>query len=378
MPRILLIHASVGGGHQRAAAALAEAFGRRQPGQVEIADVLDYTNPLFREAYARSYIQLTDKLPQLWGYMYEQADRELFRFTADVRALANQISTAGLRKLMRKFQPEVIVCTHFLPVEILSARKGRSGLNQPLYCVLTDYAAHQFWAYRNVDGYFVATDQTRDQLVTRGVPAGLIRVAGIPVDPAIARPKTVTATRAAHDLPPEGKQPVITLFGGGLQAAHVRTIITELGATGLRATLVVVAGRNGALQAELDSLTGTASLTVRVLGFISYVDDLIVASDLVITKAGGLTVSEVLARARPMIIIDPIPGQEESNADYLVGVGAALGIRLSQHVPFAVTRLFADTDRLKQMRLAAAHVARPRAALEIAEAILHDLGARQG
>jgi processive 1,2-diacylglycerol beta-glucosyltransferase len=372
MARVLILHASVGSGHKRAGEALREAFTRRQPGQVQLADVLDYANPLFREAYARSYIQMTDKLPALWSYVYGQTDRDIFRYTSEMRALADSINAWGLRRLLRNYAPTIIVCTHFLPVEVLAARKARARLREPLYCVLTDYAAHLFWAYRNVDGYFVAADQTRAQLVERGVPPSLVRVTGIPVDPKVTVPKESLAVRAAHDLAAD--KPVVTLFGGGLDDEHVRIIVEGLLKTDLHGTLIVAAGRNRNLQTSLDDLVGTPSLALRVLGFVDYVDDLVVASDIVVTKAGGLIVSEVLARGRPMIIIDPIPGQEESNADYLAGVGAAISIRLPEHVPFAITQLLDDKPRFQQMCQTAARAARPRAALDIVEEILRDVG----
>ena len=374
MARILILHASVGSGHKRAGEALRTAFQRRQPGQVELVDVLAHANPLFRRAYARSYVQMTDKLPALWSYVYEQTDREIFRYTNDIRALADAIGAWGLRRVLRDYQPHVIVCTHFLPVEVLAARKARALLPQPLYCVLTDYAAHLFWAYQNVDGYFVATDETRAQLVQRGVSPEIIRVTGIPVDPVVTLPKQREATRAEHNLPLD--RPIITLFGGGLDSSRVRIIIEGLLQSAITGIVIVVAGRNEGLHADLANLQGTGRLELRMLGFIDYVDDLIVASDVVITKAGGLTVTEILGRATPMIIIDPIPGQEESNADYLAAVGAGISIRLPEHVAYAVTRLLDDAPRLRQIRETAARAARPRAALDIAEAILGDIGER--
>lgn len=374
MARTLILHASVGSGHRRAGEALRTAFMRRQPGQVELVDVLDHANPLFRRAYARSYVQMTDKLPALWSYVYEQTDREIFRYTSEIRALADAIGAWGLRRLLREYQPRVIVCTHFLPVEVLSARKARAQLHQPLYCVLTDYAAHLFWAYRNVDGYFVATEETRAQLITRGVSPEIIRVTGIPVDPVVTILKQQAVVRSTHNLPPD--RPVITLFGGGLASRDVRIMLEGLLQSPLNGTVIVVAGRNTDLLANLAELQGTGRIDLRMLGFIDYVDDLVVASDIVITKAGGLTVTEILARGTPMIIIEPIPGQEESNADYLAAVGAAISIRLPEHVAFAVTRLLDDPARLRQIREIATRAARPSAALDIAEAILSDIGER--
>jgi processive 1,2-diacylglycerol beta-glucosyltransferase len=374
MARVLILHASVGAGHKRAADALATAFARRSPGQVRVEDVLDYTNPLFREAYAHSYLRLTDKLPALWGYVYEQTDRDFFRFATELRTLVDAIWAWGLRKLLREYSPRVIVCTHFLPAEVLALRKGRSRLTQPLYCVVTDYAAHAFWAYRDVDRYFVATEETQQQLIERGVRAGAIQINGIPVDPGITTFKNLTDARQARGY--HQNRPMITIFGGGLEPGRVHTIVEGLLHQGLPGTLVVVAGRNRALLAELSDLEGNDTTELHKLGFIDYVDDLVVASDMVVTKAGGLTVSEVLARGKPMIIIDPIPGQEESNADYLAGVGAAISIRLPQHVPFAIMQLLADPRRLESMSESALRVARPRAALDIVETILADIGER--
>lgn len=374
MARVLILHASVGAGHKRAGEALAAAFARRSPGQVRVEDVLDYTNPLFREAYAHSYLRLTDKLPALWGYVYEQTDRDFFRFATELRTLVDSIWAWGLRKLLRSYEPHVIVCTHFLPVEVLALRKGRSRLTLPLYCVVTDYAAHAFWAYRDVDRYFVATDDVRHQLVNRGVPPAAIQIPGIPVDPRVTAPKTREETRQLRGIPLD--KPLIVLFGGGLEPGRVRVIVEGILAQTQPATLIVVAGRNRSLLGEISDLESTSALELHKLGFVDYVDDLVVASDLVITKAGGLTVSEVLARGRPMIIIDPIPGQEESNADYLAGIGAAISIRLPQHVPFAVSQLLSDQRRLDDMSAGATRAARPRAALDIAESILSDIGER--
>lgn len=372
MARVLILHASVGAGHKRAASAVATAFARRSPGQVRVEDVLDYTNPIFREAYAHSYLQLTDKLPALWGYVYEQTDRDFFRFATEMRTLVDAIWAWGLRKLIRSYAPQVIICTHFLPVEVLSMRKGRSRLTQPLYCIVTDYAAHAFWAYRDVDRYFVATEEARHQLIARGVATNTIDIHGIPVDPGIAVPKTRAEMRQRHGYAQD--RPLITVFGGGLEPGRVRIIMDGLLQQDIQATVVVIAGRNRSLLSEISDLDSTARIELHKLGFVEYVDDLVVASDVVITKAGGLTVSEVLARGRPMIIIDPIPGQEESNADYLASVGAAISIRLPQHVPFAVTQLLADPQRLSDMSISASRVARPQAAIDIVETILTDIG----
>jgi processive 1,2-diacylglycerol beta-glucosyltransferase len=374
MPRVLLLHASVGTGHKRAAEALATAFQRRQPGEVRVEDVLDHTPLLFRVAYARSYLQLTDRAPLVWGYFYTQtnADPNLAEFTNNVRKLVEGIGTNGLKDVLRSFQPDVIICTHFLPMELLVRYKRNAQLPQPIYCVVTDFAAHTFWTYTEIDGYFVADEQTREQLITRGVAPSLITVSGIPVDPSITTPKDRVTLRQQHDLPVEGH--IVTLFGGGVDNDHVRLIVQGLRRSQVEATLIVVAGRNHTLVESLADLGSTPRLRIVVHGFIGYVDDLIVASDLVITKAGGLIVSEVLARGVPLVVIDPIPGQEEWNADFVVSSGSGVQLRMSESVPATVERLLASPQQLDEMRAAARHVGRPRAAADIAEDVIAHLG----
>ncbi len=372
MPRILLLHASVGTGHKRAAEALRDAFTTRQPGEVRVEDVLDHTPWLFREAYARSYLQLTNRAPLVWGYIYTQtnADPELADVTNNVRKIVEGIGTNGLKRVLKQFAPDIIVCTHFLPMELLVRLKLRARLSQPIYCVITDFAVHTFWSYTEIDGYFVATPQTYEQLMERGMSPAQVTVTGIPIDPAIAEPKEPAAIRTRRGLPHD--QYVITLFGGGVANERVRKVVQGLLDSEVKATLVVVAGRNATLSSALADLEPGAHMDLRVLGFITYVDDLIAASDLVITKAGGLIVSEVLARGVPVVVMDPIPGQEEWNADYVVSSGAGVQLRMPESVPQTVCRLLQHPPILEDMRQAAAEVGRPQAALNIVRDILDD------
>lgn len=377
MPRVLLLHASVGTGHKRAAEALAVAFSRRQPGEVRVEDVLDHTPRIFRMAYARSYLELTDRAPLVWGYFYTQtnADPNLAEVTNNIRKLVEGIGTNGLKDVLKAFAPEVIICTHFLPMELLVRYKRQARLTQPIYCVVTDYAAHTFWTYTELDGYFVGDEMTREQLISRGVAASQIIVSGIPIDPSAAIPKDGAEARARHNLPAAGR--VLTLFGGGVDNEHIRVIIEGLLRSDVEATLVVVAGRNTSMVENLRDLRSTERLDLRVLGYVDYVDDLLAASDVVITKAGGLIVSEALARGAPLVVIDPIPGQEEWNADYVVSCGAGVQLRMCESVPGAVAGLLRRPAVLDDMRRCATAAAHPRAAIDIAERVIDDYNARR-
>lgn len=376
MPRILILHASVGAGHERAAKALAEAFTRKQEGEVRVEDTLDYGSPLFRQAYARSYLELSERAPTLWRLFYQGTnigDPESADLTNRLRTLVERLGITRLDRLVRRFAPAAIVCTHFLPVELLLRLKRQGRLPQPIYCVVTDFVPHTFWVAPGIDGYFVAGDVTRDQLIARGVPASIIHVCGIPVDPTIAEPKPIDVVRDRHGFP--SGTPLVSLFGGGIDVERVQRMAEGVLACGMAGTLAVVAGRNEALSAALDHLADGPAMRLRRFGFITYVDDLVAASDLVITKAGGLIVSETLARGTPMVLIDPIPGQEEWNADYVVAAGAGVQLRMAESVPDTVRRLLAQPARLALLRAGAQETGRPRSSLDIAEQILYELRA---
>jgi processive 1,2-diacylglycerol beta-glucosyltransferase len=374
MERILILHAAVGSGHKSAAQALAEAFARNPERVVRVEDALEYGNPLFREAYIRSYLELSDKAPLLWKLFYERIDTDDLdlAITANrLRGLAERPLVSRLDALVRTFAPSAIVCTHPLPVEVLEHLKLQGKLRAPIYCVITDFVAHSAWMNSAVDRYFLASEMTRQELIARGVPPSILHVSGIPVKPEIAEPKPLDEMRARHNLPADA--PVITLFGGGIDPRRVRMMVARLLDSQATGVLIVVAGRSAALGKTLADLSDGRRMRLRKLGFIPYVDDLVAASDLVITKSGGLIVSEVLARGTPMIIVDPIPGQEEWNADFVAGAGAGIQLRMPETAPHATLDLLSQPARLALMREQARRVGRPRAALEIANTILRDL-----
>jgi processive 1,2-diacylglycerol beta-glucosyltransferase len=374
MERILILHASVGGGHKSAAQALAEAFARNPERVVRVEDALDYGNALFREAYTRSYLQLSDKAPLLWKLFYESADtddRDLAIASSRLRGLVERPLVSKLDALVRTFAPDAIVCTHPLPVEVLEDLKLQGSLRTPIYCVITDFVAHSMWLNSAVDRYFLASTPTRQELIARGVAPSMLHVTGIPVTLEISVPKPAAEMRARHSLPAD--EPVVTLFGGGLDVRRVRLMVERLLEIPLSGELLVVAGRSEALDSALADLGDGPQMRLRKLGFINYVDDLVAASDLVITKAGGLIVSEVLARGAPMIIIDPIPGQEEWNADVVAGSGAGIQLRMPESVPYAALDLLSQPERLPVMRDQARRVGRPQAAIEIADYIMQAL-----
>lgn len=366
MTRVLILYgAAHGKGHKSAARALEIAFQQTEGvSEVRTEDALDYGSPFYRNLYAGFYRELSENIPALWEYIYELADNNDVRFVNELRILLDRMGVTNLDELVATFQPDMVICTHFLPLHILGWYKSKGKLNVPLYAIVTDYTGHVYWVCSDVDGYIVPTDKTKAMLVERGVEPSLIKIVGIPVDPAIGEPRDPTEIRQQHNIQ---QTPVVTLIGSALHAERVRTIIDGFINEDMPGTLFVIAGRNGELQEALADVQSTARLDIRVLGFIDYLDDLVAASDLVISKAGGLIVSETLARGIPMVLIDPIRGQEEWNADYIVRMGAGVQVRVIQMVPRVVQSLLADEERLHLLQARASEAGKPDAAQIIAQ-----------
>jgi processive 1,2-diacylglycerol beta-glucosyltransferase len=391
--RILILHASVGTGHLSAARALAQAFEQRPGVEARVEDTLDFGSRAVADAIIRGYLQLSGRAPSVWKALYEATDITDTEATLAANARRGRLGRplfGRLTRFVREYAPDAIVCTHFLPLEILirggasgaqeagpgarssrSPRSPHSSQGPPVSCVITDYMVHGLWLNEGVRRYFVASEPTRLALLERGVPEPRIEVSGIPVRPEIAETKSASEMRRKHGLPEAG--PLLTLFGGGVEARRVRLIVERLLAGTEPATLAVVAGRNEALAQALAPLTDGPQVQLRRYERIDFVDDLVAASDLVITKPGGLIVSEVLARATPLIIIDPIAGHEEWNADFVAGSGAGIQLRYPDGVALAARYLVADEARLALMRRQAQRVGRPRAALDVAARVLEGL-----
>ncbi|MFN8635355.1 MAG: glycosyltransferase [Chloroflexota bacterium] len=374
MPRILILHAAVGSGHTTAANALADALRQKKQGEVRVDDILDYGSQLFRESMIRSYLQVSGRAPLLWKMLYQSSDianPDAAAAANSLRARFDRLPVRRLERFVSTFEPDAIVCTHMFPLTVLQRLKRQGALRQPLYCVITDYMVHSMWINDIVDGYFLASEPTRYAMLMRGVPPSILHVTGIPVKGELAEPKSSDAMRARRGLPAEG--PIVTLFGGGLEPRRARIVVQRLLESDTPGLLIVVAGRSAEIATAVADLQDGPSMRLLKLGRIDYVDDLVAASDLVITKSGGLIVSEILARGTPMVVFDPIPGQEEWNADFVAGSGAGLQLRQAESVPLTVRALLAAPERLALMRQHAARVGRPRAAQDIADRIFAEL-----
>jgi processive 1,2-diacylglycerol beta-glucosyltransferase len=365
---ILLLHATAGAGHTRAAQAVAAAL-KLIEAPCQLVDILDCTPALFRRMYVKSYIDLVQKAPELWGYLYDRSDVVHPAGSARVRArLAfNQLNSQPFKKLLRETAPKAIVCTHFLPLELLSDLKRRGKIDVPVHAVVTDVSPHAFWVYPHIDYYHVATPAAARELERKGYPAERIRVTGIPVDPVFARREPATAARARLGLP---ERPTALLLSGGFGVGPMVEALESFRGRRAEMSLVVITGKNAVLEARCREAAAALSVPVAVQGFVTNMHEWMDAADIIVTKPGGLTTTEVLAKGKPMALVSPIPGQEQRNCEYLLEAGAAVRLYDVGDSAFHLEGWLRDDARMKRMAAAARAIARPHAARDIAAAVI--------
>ena len=368
--RLAILHATAGSGHKRAAQAIAAAIVQLDPGAtVREVDTLVFASRLYRDTYAASYNAMAARAPRLWGALYHSSARTpVNRGTAPVRLALDRLNLRRLVRVCERESPDSIVCTHFLPVEALSHVRGRGRLSVPLYCVITDFTAHPFWAFPHVDRYFVASQRVASELGSHGVDGSRIEVTGIPVDPRFATPIGCGTARARFGLEPE--RPVVLVMGGGSGVGPLAEVAERLAVHPTLPRVIVVCGSNHRLREEVDQLPAAMTGQVRTFGFTHEVDALLEACDVVVSKAGGLTCSEALIKRAPLVIFRPTPGQEVRNSEYLESEGAAVHADSLDDVAGTVGRLLGDPGARERMRDAAALIATPRAAETIASRVL--------
>lgn len=361
-PKILVLHASVGAGHTRAAKATAAALLAQAPdADVRVVDALDLARPLFARLYGRGYLKLVERAPALFGLLYELTDRKPRRGLGDrLRRALQRWGAAGLLDLLEDGGWDAVVHTHFLAPEIACALRREGRLHAPQLVVVTDYDAHRIWAHEPVERYCVAGPAAAASLRAHGVPGEAIAVTGIPVDPAFTQ--AVDRKTALKEFGLSEGYPVVVQASGGHGVGPVEEVYRALLASTIPSQLVVVCGRNEAARARLAAIRPPGRHRVTLLGFTDRMRQLMAAADLLVTKPGGLTVSEALACGLPMALISPIPGQEERNADYLLENGAAVKASSPAALTGKVEALLASPPRLTEMRRRAEKLGHPLAA----------------
>ena len=373
--KLLVLGVGVGSGHMRAAQAVAEAVSLFAPDiETQVLDALDFGALPYRRAYRSLYLLLARRFPQILDLLYRLTDSLPFGLSGILPAI-DRLAFLRLTKTVLSDPPDLILCTHFLPLEILAPLRLSGELSSPLFGAVTDLHPHGIWLWPGVDRYFTADENARKQIALRSPGAGISPV-GIPISPSFSRTGDRRALRKSLGLP---DRRTVLLLSGGEGIGDLPGLIASFRDFPGELTLVAIAGKNHRLEARCRQVAPTVEspgLSVRTMGFVRNMSDWMAASDIVVTKPGGLTLFEALALGRPLILLPARGGQEEINRQWALSRGVATGCDAAGGAGELLASLVAQPGRLEAMARAALLAGRPQAATRVAGEIAHTLSGR--
>lgn len=337
---LLLVHASVGGGHTACARAIAE-HAQRLGKRTESVDVFESAPAWARRAYVGAHLAGQTHAPQIYDHAFHSGNRRDDAWTP-IRREIDRIVFGRLVPLVRRLSPRAIVATHHLPLVVLGRARRTGMISAPLFAAVTDYTAHAVWAEPGVDAFFVATPRAREELVAFGASPARVLVTGIPVRPGLGDSASRDADAARHRV-----RVRVLVTSGGFGVGPLEDIVQSFEHT-KDVVLTVVCGRNELVQERVRHLAERLGISANVLGFERDMARRMRETDIVVGKAGGLTLTESLASGKPMIIVGPIAGQERSNAAFAMSRGAAR-LSTARDVGPLIT-LIARSGELDEMR----------------------------
>lgn len=374
---VLILSASAGAGHVHAAQALVETAEQLAlPFSIQHEDILDFTFPLFKKIYSKIQFKITDVSPELWGYFFRKTEFKGFpKHHSELTKLFNHFNYKAYFDLLKRTKPDALVCTHFLPYLAIYEETQKRSWQTPIFSVTTDYDLHSLWVDSTVERFYVATKQAAWTLRSHGISEKQILTTGIPISPKFA--SAGNRRMVSEELEIDHDAFTILILSGGYGIGIIDELILALGEflssyKRRRFQLLVSAARNETLYKKLQKIKLPQNTAMHIYKLVPYVGKLMDASDVLITKAGGLTVTEALAKHLPMIIFDPTPGQENRNAVYLMEEGAALSASSIANLTFKLHRLIENAEMLHAMKEHAQRIAQPDAAKRIWE----DIGRR--
>ncbi len=355
--RLLILSASIGAGHAKAGEALSQEYSKYFNGEAHHLDFLRYASPLFSRWIEETYYLMTKHTPSIYRLLYQMADRP------HSSAQKSEI-IIGLRKyrdLIREYRPHAIISTHFFPAAVVSYMYPHFSV--PNGVVLTDYISHHIWVNPNTNLYFIAHDGMTDELKQLGVETAKIRSTGIPIRPAFAQDFNRLELQKKFNL--DSNQPTFLVMSGGNAIGPLVDIIKTLGKFNDNVQIIAVTGRNQKTFLQLQELFNELKIKGQVLGYVDNIHEYMAISDLLISKAGGLTVSEALSIGLPMAIIQPTPGQEDGNTNFLINTGSGVYLKNIKDLAQLTGKLVENPLEIKKMNSNALKYSKPDAAKSI-------------
>ncbi len=372
---ILIFYASYGGGHLNAAKSIHEyILNHYKNNYIELIDCMKYVNKTVEKVTTAAYREAAKKAPWVWGKIYNDSQKGPL---AHLSTRSNKIMAIKLLKLLREKKPDLIISTHPFSSQMCSYLKRKGKITAKIATIMTDFAPHDQWLVGSdfTDYYFVANDKMKDYLIQKDIKNTKIFVTGIPLSNRFLQKHDRKKILDTYHLQ-DGKRNILFFGGGefGLGKSKTFEILDSLIKTSLDMQIIAIAGKNEKMKAKFDEIVekNKANKRVKVLSFTNQVPELMSISDLVVTKPGGMTTTESLASELPMIIINPIPGQEEENAEFLENKNVGIWIKKEDDASKILHSLFSNPDKLNEMKNNARLLGHPNSTKNICNILLHN------
>lgn len=385
---ILFLSVSTGGGHIKAAEALKEYIEKNYSGsRCKIVDTFKYISPLIDKFVVGGYLSIINRIPFLYGSLYKLS--EYNKNIIDATYTISQLFSYKLIPLIQEFNPSIIVCTHTLPLQMTSYLKTKKLISVPVTAIVTDYVNHPFWNLKNIDALIVPHDKIMFEMIKTGIPESIIYPYGIPLTEEFLKKRNKEKIITSLGL--ENKLTGL-IMGGSLGIRSVYNSFEMLIRCKREIQIIVVTGKNTHLKNNMENKLRSCKITrskintaantsistsfgtntynynnknIKIFGYTNIISDLMDISDFIITKPGGMTISEALVKELPIFLTSPIPGQEDRNSHFLIKNGVAVNIKPKDDIDYVLTDVLDNTTRLKSMKKVAKTLARPNSCRDI-------------
>ena len=373
MKKVMIFYAAYGGGHLSAARSIKENIETNYTNvEVKLVDCMEYVSKYVNKVTTKAYSEMAKKAPRTWGRVYWNSQKGPL---AHISTTSNKVLSIKLNTLLQDFQPDIIISTHPFGTQMCAYLKKSGKLNAKIATVMTDYAPHDQWLVFShyVDYYFVSHEGMKKQLHEKGIPNEKIFATGIPLSNKFLLKYDKTEILQSFGLAPDRK--TVLFFGGGefgLGKTQTFKIFKSFVECHENIQIVAIAGKNPKMKENFENLVAELGKqeNVKILEYTNKVPELMSISDLVVSKPGGLTTTESLASGLPIVIINPIPGQEEENATYLEENKVAIWIRKNDNVEEILNDLFANPDKMQEMKIRARLIAKKNSTKDICKILL--------
>ena len=374
MKKIMIFYGSYGGGHISAAKAVKEYIENNYKDiELQMIDCIEYVNKTLNKVTTKAYSDMAKIAPKAWGYIYKKSESGIVgKFSIDI----NKLMAIKLNKLLRNFKPDYVISTHPFSSFMCAYLKKKGKCDFKLSTIMTDFAPHDQWlmypAY--VDLFFVAHEAMKSSLISKGISEEKIYSCGIPLSDRFL--ENHKKENILKDFELQDNKKTILFFGGGkMGIGKARTIeVFKILASDFRNfQIIAISGKNKDMYDNFIQIVKSNNRedSINVLDFTDKVPELMSISDVVITKPGGLTTTESLASNLPIIIINPIPGQEEENAKFLENNNVGIWIRKSDNIKEKLENILSDSNKLNEMKSNTIKLSKPHSTENICRIILH-------